>query len=195
MAKSFTKFTYAPDGTAVYKSTGKAMPATYEIKGSNVYSKGRKIGTISKRMTAKERIRVESAAKSRAKRRKAQARRMKQGKPAKPRKPTQKVPKQPKELPPPDMRDTQFPDTPEMTKLLLAERVRQAAFSIATKWMVNYIQRMDPEILWLMYQNGDVVLEIYFEYYENEPEGSKKPDYARLFIKRYQAYAGVEHGL
>lgn len=47
MAK-FTKFGLSPTGELVYRSTGKLAPSSYTVRGSTVYSQGRKVGQIGK---------------------------------------------------------------------------------------------------------------------------------------------------
>ena len=54
MAK-FTKFGLSPSGELVYRSTGKLAPSSYTVRGSTVYSKGRKIGQIGKGTSKEQR--------------------------------------------------------------------------------------------------------------------------------------------
>jgi len=191
MARTFTKFTLDPGGNLVYKSTGAKAPKAYTVRGTTVYGKnGRKIGTVSKKLTKAESQKVSRAYANRLKRSKA----LKGPAPSqrKPRAPGKKARQQPRIPDEPDVRSTDFPE-PEFEDIVaFTARVKEAAEAIAdAEWMIDEIRGMDPNILWDMFENGEYVLELYFMYYENEPPRSKKAEYARWFINVYRAYRGT----
>ena len=186
MAK-FTKFTLDPGGHLVYKSTGRKAPSQYSVKGSTVYgTNGRKIGTVSRKLTKTEKARID----------KAYANRLKRSRAMKGPAPSQRKPRQPPKKTqtrlPGDVRSTDFPEPDFEDIVSFTARVKDAAEAIANaEWMITEIKGMDPGILWDMYKNGEYVLELYFMYYENEPPRSKKAEYARWFINVYRAYRGT----
>ena len=83
MAK-LTKFTISPSGQLVYKSSGKLAPAGYTFRKNTVYGpNGRRIGSLSRKLTRSEATKIAKAEANRNRR----AARSAQGKPAKPKKP------------------------------------------------------------------------------------------------------------
>lgn len=133
MAK-LTSFTFTPGGTLVYRKSGQIAPEKYYTKGNSVYNSetGRRVGYAKqwKNLTPSERLKVESAEKSRT----AQYRRRYQpwdkGKPKKsqPRKPSGKAQGQ-------RMRDPNVPVSEEY----LQEYINLIAFYAV------YVRAPDPK--------------------------------------------------
>lgn len=197
MAK-LTKFTISPSGQLVYKSTGKLAPEGYKFRKNTVYGpNGRRIGTLSRKLTKTEAARIAKAEKSR-KQRAARAQRS-------PAKPSQGRPKRPSKTGAPvasapygddwdSFDSTDFPDYSEAVKEEFAARVRNAALSVAPPWLSNRIRALSTEALWKAYQEDAYIFETYFRYHEGrvEPIRSDISIWLYQFVTRIEQYMGVE---
>ncbi len=196
MAK-LTKFTISPSGQLVYKSTGKLAPEGYKFRKNTVYGpNGRRIGTLSRKLTKAEATRIAKAERSRN-RRTARAQRA-------PAKPSQGKPRKPSKTGTPasapygddwdSFDNTDFPDYSEAVKEEFAARVRNAALSVAPPWLSQRIRALSTEALWKAYQEDAYIFETYFRYHEGrmEPIRSDISIWLYQFVTRIEQYMGVE---
>lgn len=197
MAK-LTKFTISPSGQLVYKSTGKLAPESYKFRKNTVYGpNGRRIGTLSRKLTRAEATKIAKAEKSRN-RRLAKAQRS-------PAKPSQGKPRRPSKTGTPaasapygedweSFDTTEFPDYSEAVKEEFAARVRNAALSVAPPWLSQRIRALSTAALWQAYQEDVYIFETYFRYHEGrmEPVRSDISIWLYQFVTRIEQYMGVE---
>lgn len=87
---SLTKFTISPSGQLVYKKTGRLAPEGYTFRKNTVYGpNGRRIGSLSRKLTKTEAAQIAKAEKNRF-RRAGRKGGVKAPRPAEPRKPSKK---------------------------------------------------------------------------------------------------------
>ena len=196
MAK-LTKFTISPSGQLVYKSTGKLAPSTYTFRKNTVYGPdGRRIGSLSRKITRKEAQRIASAEKSRNRR----AARIQT-----PKRPTKAKPVRPKAPMPTDQtqqygRDwdqfdtSDFPEAEQAVKEEFAQRVRDAAMSVAPPWLQKRIQAFTTAALWKAYEEDAYIFELYFKYHQpiDAPHKSDVSMWLYQFVTRIEQYMGVK---
>ena len=195
MAK-LTKFTISPSGQLVYKSSGKLAPAGYTFRKNTVYGpNGRRIGSLSRKLTKSEATKIAKAEANRNRR----AARSAQGRPAKPK---QSKPKRPKAAPQTqkygedwDSFDTtQFPEVQQEIREEFARRVREAASSVAPAWLQSRIQAFTTSALWQAYEEDAYILELYFKYHipGDSPHKSDASIWLYQFVTRIEQYMGVK---
>lgn len=202
MAK-FTKFGLDNNGILVYRSTGAAVPeklrAGYSIRGNTVYgSDGRKIGNVGKGTAAEQRkIRKTAAAR------------------------TRRLSKTPKKIPSGRTQKTRFsfknirtarqlavnqplrrPPMSADDKRAFGKGVRNmAAYSARYDTaLVDKINRMTDENLAQLYQENEIVFEVYFDYggiqsTEKGMVSSKQTaDNAQYLVDKYEERFGPIYG-
>ena len=194
-----TKFTISPSGDLVYRSTGKLAPSNYIFRKNTVYKVGedgvrRRVGSLSRKITKKEAERIANAERTR-KRRSATARKA-------PAKPSKNKPKKPSRTAPQTMQygedwkgfeDSDFPDYSQDVKEEFAQRVRDAASSVAPPWLQQRIQALSTEALWQAYLEDQYIFETYFKYHApgNAPTKSNISLWVYQFVLRIEQYMGV----
>ena len=193
------KFTISPSGQLVYKSTGKLAPADYTFRKNTVYGpNGRRIGSLSRKLTKAEATKIAKAEKSRtARQRRATAKakggrqdRPKQGKPKAPSKTgTQRYGDDWERF-----GQTDFPEPDVWVKEEFAQRVRDAASSVAPAWLQSRIQAFSTEALWQAYSEDAYIFEVYFKYHVagNPPRKSDVSVWLYQFVTRIEQYMGVK---
>lgn len=202
MAK-FTKFGFDNNGILVYRSTGAAVPerlrAGYTIRGNTVYgSDGRKIGNVGKGTAAEQRrIRIASSSRSR------------------------RLTKVPKKIPSGRTQKTRFsfknvrtarqlavnqplqrPPMSAADKKAFGKGVRNmAAYSARHDYaVVDKINRMTDENLAILYQENEIVFEVYFDYggISSTEKGMisnrQTADNAQYLIDKYEERFGPIYG-
>lgn len=189
-----TKFTISPSGQLVYRSTGKLAPSTYTFRKNTVYGPdGRRIGSLSRKITRKEAQRIAKAESNRLKRTKAAGRPSK----AKPRKPKAPMPTDQaqqygKDW---DQFDTsEFPEAEQAVKEEFAQRVREAALSVAPPWLQKRIQAFTTAALWKAYEEDAYIFELFFKYHQayDAPHKSDVSMWLYQFVTRIEQYMGVK---
>lgn len=189
MAK-LTKFTISPSGDLVYKSTGKLAPSDYKFRKNTVYGpNGRRIGTLSRKLTKKDAARIASAERSRKARVRRTVSKPRQGKPSRPsRKATQAYGEDWEQFD-----ETKFPEPSETAIAEFAQRVRNAASSVAPEWLKQRIRAFSTEAIWKAYQEDAYIFEIYFKYHSEDESPHKSPVSVWLyqFVTRIEQYMGV----
>ena len=195
MAK-LTKFTISPSGELVYKSTGKLAPEGYKFRKNTVYGpNGRRIGTLSRKLTKTEAAKIAKAERSRKRRAAKGANAPKQPSQGRPKKPSKKG-----SASAPYGEDwesfdtTEFPEYSEAVKEEFAARVRNAALSVAPPWLSQRIRALSTAALWQAYQEDAYIFETYFRYHEGrmEPVRSDVSIWLYQFVTRIEQYMGVK---
>lgn len=197
-----TKFTISPSGDLVYKSTGKLAPSNYIFRKNTVYKVGedgvrRRVGSLSRKLTKSEAERIARTERNRNRRR---ATATKRG----PSKPQQGKPKQP----PKSQRagtmaygedwdafeDSIFPDLGVDVKEEFAQRVRDAALSVAPPWLQKRIKALSTAALWQAYVEDQYIFETYFKYHSpmDPPHKSNISLWVYQFVLRIEQYMGVK---
>ena len=202
MAK-LTKFTISPSGELVYKSTGKLAPEGYKFRKNTVYGpNGRRIGTLSRKLTKTEATKIAKAERSRT-RRTARAAKGAKGANA-PKQPSQGKPKKPSKTGAPisqqygddwsQFDDTDFPEYSEAVKEEFAARVRLAAEAVAPPWLSQRIRALSTAALWQAWQEDQYIFETFFRYHEGrtEPVRSDVSVWLYQFVTRIEQYMGVK---
>lgn len=203
MAK-LTKFTLSPSGELVYKSTGKLAPSDYSFRGSTVYgSNGRRIGSLSRKLTKKDAARIAKAERSRTRRTGRIPQRKTSTKPEG--RPSQERPRRPSKTGraafieygaegwDEEIGTTSFPESEQVVKEEFAQRVRAAALSVAPSSLRDKIMRLSTEALWQAYQEDAYIFEVYFEYHSpiDSPHKSNVSVWLYQFVNRIEQYMGV----
>lgn len=195
MAK-LTKFTISPSGQLVYKSTGKLAPEGYKFRKNTVYGlNGRRIGTLSRKLTKTEAAKIAKAERSRKRRVAKGANAPKQPSQGRPKKPSKKGPASaPYGEDWESFDTTEFPEYSEAVKEEFAARVRNAALSVAPPWLSNRIRALSTAALWQAYQEDAYIFETYFRYHEGrmEPVRSDVSIWLYQFVTRIEQYMGVK---
>ena len=195
MAK-LTKFTISPSGQLVYKSTGKLAPAGYKFRKNTVYGpNGRRIGTLSRKLTKAEAAKIAKAERSRKRRVARGANAPKQPSQGKPKKPSKKgAASAPYGEDWEGFDTTEFPEYSEAVKEEFSARVRNAALSVAPPWLSNRIRALSTAALWQAYQEDAYIFETYFRYHEGrmEPVRSDVSIWLYQFVTRIEQYMGVK---
>lgn len=89
---SLTKFTISPSGQLVYKKTGRLAPEGYTFRKNTVYGpNGRRIGSLSRKLTKAEAAMIMKAERNRFRRKAGGKKRAASPKPPEPRKPSKKT--------------------------------------------------------------------------------------------------------
>lgn len=212
MAK-LTKFTLSPSGELVYKSTGKLAPSNYIFRKNTVYKLGsdgvrRRVGSLSRKLTKTEATRIARAERSRNVRHQRQVKKilgvkgkLKQtpfgpmpddGKPSKPRSPSANA-KSLRYEEWEDITDTEFPEADELVMEEFAQRVRDAALSVAPPWLQDRIRALSTAALWKAYMQDAYIFEIYFKYHNpvDAPHKSDISIWLYQFVLRIEQYMGV----
>lgn len=200
MAK-LTKFTLSPSGDLVYKTTGKLAPSNYIFRKNTVYKVGedgvrRRVGSLSRKLTKGEAERIAKAEKSRNRRRAAKAKQ-----PSRPSKGKPKAPSQTQRAG--TMRygedwdsfeDSNFPEYTQGVKEEFAQRVRDAALSVAPPWLQARIQALSTDALWQAYLEDQYIFETYFKYHSpmDPPHKSNISLWVYQFVLRIEQYMGVK---
>ena len=162
-------FAYNQYGSLVYRSTGKLAPESYTVRGNTVYgANGRKIGNVGKG-TAKERRTVESAARSRVRSVRRQKIADTRG-----RFTFNKI-RAAREASRAQGQVLQTPVVSDDAAKKFGKSVRNMARLSVGQDMQAYqkISMMDDRKLLQLYQENEIVLEVYFEYgsVANTPKG------------------------
>lgn len=200
MAK-LTKFTISPAGDLVYKSTGKLAPSNYIFRKNTVYKVGedgvrRRVGSLSRKLTKTEAERIAKAEKSRNRRRASAAKqpsRPSKGKPKAPSK-TQRAGTMKYGEDWESFEDSDFPEYSEAVKEEFAQRVRDAALSVAPPWLQARIQALSTAALWQAYLEDQYIFETYFKYHSpmDPPHKSNISLWVYQFVLRIEQYMGVK---
>ena len=198
MAK-FTKFGLDNNGILVYRSTGAAVPeklrSNYSIRGNTVYgADGRKIGNVGKG-TAAEQRRIRKTAAARSRRLSKTPKKIPSGKTQKTRfsfknikTARQLAVNQPLQRPPMSIDD----------KRAFGKGVRNMA-AYSAKYdtvLVDKINRMSDENLATLYQENEIVFEVYFDYGSIEStdkgmvSGKQTAENARYLVEKYEERFG-----
>lgn len=91
MAK-LTKFTISPSGQLVYKTTGRLAPEGYTFRKNTVYgANGRRIGSLSRKLTKTEAAKIAKAERRRFQQKAGRQKRAKAPRPPAPPKPSKKA--------------------------------------------------------------------------------------------------------
>lgn len=219
MAK-LTKFTLSPTGDLVYKSTGRIAPNNYVFRKNTVYKIGadgvkRRVGTLSRKLTKAEATKIAKAESTRQTQRMRNMKRlmgykgpMKEtpfGPMPEKKRPRQKKPKQPEEIarqknyisPYADLDDLDETEFPELDKAVMeefAQRVREAALSVAPPWLQARIQALSTQALWKAYQQDAYIFEVYFKYHDplDPPHKSDVSMWVYQFVTRIEQFMGVK---
>ena len=203
MAK-LTKFTISPSGDLVYKTTGKLAPSNYIFRKNTVYKVGedgvrRRVGSLSRKLTKTEAERIAKAEKNRNRRKAAKAKQPKQ-----PSKPSKGKPKAPSKTQRAGtmaygedwdaFEDSDFPDYGVDVKEEFAQRVRDAAMSVAPPWLQARIQALSTAALWQAYLEDQYIFETYFKYHSpmDPPHKSNISLWVYQFVLRIEQYMGVK---
>lgn len=194
---ALTKFTISPSGQLVYKKTGKLAPSNYTFHKNTVYgADGRRIGSLSRKLTKTEAAKIAKAERSRA-RRSTKA-------PGAPSQPTKRKPSKPKKIAKAagvqkygddweEFRDEDFPEYSEAVKEEFAQRVRDSAASVAPPALQAKIRRLTSDALWKAYQEDQYIFEVYFQYHQpwDAPHKSDISVWLYQFVTRVEQYMGV----
>ena len=191
MAK-FTKFGFNQYGELVYRNTGRAAPSAYTVRGNTVYgADGRKIGNVGKG-TAAQRATMRKAATAGGRTAVTDVSRKKRFSFTNIRKAREKALKTTGKL------KLVTPAATQQQKANFGKSVRNMALlsieqdpSLKAK-----IDQMDDEKLWQLYQDQEMVFDVYFDYGGISKEGTglrgnkQTADNARALIDAYEAKYG-----
>ncbi len=176
MAK-LTSFTFTPGGTLVYRSSGQIAPEKYYVKGNSVYNSetGRRVGYARSfdRLTQAEKLKVQSAEKSRTAKYRRRYQPWDKGKPRKtqPKKPSQKT------------REPKVPPTEEYLQEY-ANLIRDYAMQLRdgpTKEVLMSITLEECEILHALAYD---VYEAFVQYGEAVMKGQESPHERAVFERQ-----------
>ena len=198
---SLTKFTISPSGSLVYKSSGKLAPEGYTFKKNTVYGKnGRRVGTLSRNLTKTQAEKIAKAEWNRVRRGQKSQRKVsttpKEGKPAKPKdgKPWRTARPAGFEYGEDmEFEGTEFPaDSPAVIHEF-AERVKDAALSVAPAALRDKIRALSEQALYQGYQEDAYIFELFFQYHSpvDSPHTSDVSVWLYQFVKRIETYMGV----
>ena len=198
---ALTKFTISPTGTLVYKSTGKLAPSSYTFKKNTVYgANGRRVGSLSRNLTKTEAAKIAKAERNRIKRGQRAQRKVstppKQGKPAKPRdgKPWRKAgPVGYEYADDMEFDGTEFPEDSPAVIHEFAQRVKDAALSVAPPSLRDKIRALSEKAIYQGYQEDAYIFELFFQYHSpvDSPHKSDVSVWLYQFVKRIETYMGV----
>ena len=199
---SLTKFTIGPSGELVYKKTGRLAPSNYTFRKNTVYKTGadgvkRRVGSLSRKLTKGEAEKIAKAEQNRKRRQTAANKKSRQKKPSqqKPRKPSAKTAAATMTYGEDweDFDDTEFPEQSQTVKEEFAQRVRDAAASVAPPALQAKIKALTTEALWQGYQEDAYIFELYFRYHSayDAPHPSDVSVWLYQFVKRIETYMGV----
>lgn len=199
---ALTKFTISPSGQLVYKSSGRLAPSDYTFKKNTVYGpNGRRIGSLSRNLTKTEAAKIAKAERNRAKKGQKSQRKVstppKQGKPSKPKdgRPWRKA--RPVGFEYGDdmeFEGTEFPaDSPAVIHEF-AQRVKDAALSVAPPALRDKIRALSEQALYQGYQEDAYIFELFFQYHSpvDSPHTSDVSVWLYQFVKRIETYMGVK---
>lgn len=197
---ALTKFTISPSGDLVYKKTGKLAPSNYTFRKNTVYKIGadgvkRRVGSLSRKLTKTEAAKIAKAERSR----------IRKGAPSpkKPSKPTKGAIRKAQtkslfaEYGEGDWDDgfesTDFPVVEQVIKDEFAQRVRDAAKSVAPESLKVKIERLSTEAIWKAYEADEMIFELYFRYHDpfSAPHPSDVSVWLYQFINRVEQYMSV----
>ena len=188
-----TKFTISPNGSLVYKSSGKLAPESYTFRKNTVYgADGRRIGTLSRNLTKGEAAKIAKAERSRE----ARTRRAER----KPSKPSQKRPKKPSKTVKAatygeveEFDTTEFPEESPAVIAEFAQRVKDAALSVAPAALQQKIRALSDRAIYKAYTEDAFIFETYFRYHSpvDAPHKSDVSVWLYQFVKRIETYTGV----
>jgi len=198
---ALTKFTISPSGSLVYKSSGRLAPSDYTFKKNTVYGpNGRRIGTLSRNLTKKEATKIAQAERNRARKGQKSQRKVttppKEGKPAKPRdgKPWRTAKPSGFEYGEDmEFEGTEFPEDSPAVIHEFAERVKDAALSVAPASLRDKIRALSDQALYQGYQEDAYIFELFFRYHSpgDSPHTSDASVWLYQFVKRIETYMGV----
>ena len=198
-----TKFTISPSGDLVYKSTGKLAPSNYIFRKNTVYKVGedgvrRRVGSLSRKLTRSEAERIAKAERNRNRRKAAKT---KQPRPSKPKKGRPKAPAQTSQRRDTmqygedwdSFEDSDFPEYSQDVREEFAQRVRDAALSVAPPWLQARIKALSTEALWQAWLQDQYIFETYFKYHSplDPPHKSNISLWVYQFVLRIEQYMGV----
>ena len=201
---SLTKFTIGPSGELVYKKTGRLAPSNYTFRKNTVYKTGadgvkRRVGSLSRKLTKGEAQKIAKAEANRKRKQTAANKKSLQKKPSqqKPRKPSAKKAAAATMTYGEDWEDfddTEFPEQSQAVKEEFAQRVRDAAASVAPPALQAKIRALTTEALWQGYQEDAYIFELYFRYHSayDAPHPSDVSVWLYQFVYRIQQYMGVK---
>ena len=200
---SLTKFTIGPSGELVYKKTGRLAPSDYTFRKNTVYKTGadgvkRRVGSLSRKLTKGEAEKIAKAEANRKRKQTAANKKSQQRKPSqqKPRKPSPKTAAATMTYGEDweDFDDTEFPEQSQAVKEEFAQRVRDAAASVAPPALQAKIRALTTEALWQGYQEDAYIFELYFRYHSayDAPHPSDVSVWLYQFVYRIQQYMGVK---
>lgn len=176
MAK-LTSFTFTPGGTLVYRKSGQIAPEKYYTKGSSVYSSetGRRVGYAKqfKNLTPSERMKVESAERSRTRQYRRRYQPWDKGKPR------QQKPR----TPPKKAREPKVPPSEEYLEEY-ANLIRDYAMQLRdgpTKAVLMSITLEECEILHALAYD---VYEAFVQYGEKVMQGQESPHDRAVFERQ-----------
>lgn len=188
----YTKFTLSPNGQLVYKKTGRLAPSGYTFRKGTVYGlNGRKIGTLSRKLTRTEAAKIAKAEKSRNARL-SRASKGSKGRTGKPRTPSKTATQRYGEGWD-EFDSEEFPDASASVKNEFAQRVREAAASVAPPALQMKIRRLTTDALWEAYRQDQYIFEVYFKYHQpwDAPHTSDISVWLYQFVNRVEQFMGV----
>ena len=89
--------------------------------------------------------------------------------------------------------DSDFPEAEQSIKEEFAQRVRDAALSVAPPWLQARIQALSTEALWQAWLQDQYIFETYFRYHSST-QAPYKTDislWLYQFVLRVEQYMGV----
>lgn len=198
---ALTKFTISPSGQLVYKSNGRLAPSSYTFKKNTVYGpNGRRVGSLSRNLTKTQASKIAKAEQNRIKRGKKAQRKVstppKQGKPAKPKdgKPWRKAGPVGYEYEDDmEFEGTEFPEDSPAVIHEFAQRVKDAALSVAPPSLRDKIRALSEKAIYQGYQEDAYIFELFFQYHSpvDSPHKSDVSVWLYQFVKRIETYMGV----
>ena len=199
MAK-LTKFTISPSGNLVYKSNGKLAPEGYTYRKNTVYGKnGRRVGSLSRKLTRTQAEKIAKAERSRNTRAKAAKKAGEMAKPSqkRPRSPSGTKPREGAKVAGIDEAEefdgTEFPGADKLVIAEFARRVKAAALSVAPEALKQKILALSDEAIYEGYKQDAYIFEVFFFYHgeSDEPHRSDVSVWLYQFVKRIETYMGV----
>ena len=199
---SLTKFTISPSGKLVYKSTGKLAPSTYTFRKNTVYGpNGRRIGSLSRKLTKTEAAKIAKAERHRAERARRSTAKKSPGAPSAP---SKRKPSKPQKMAKAagvqkygddwdEFTDDNFPGYSDNVKEEFAQRVRASAASVAPPALQKKIMNLTTDALWKAYEEDQYIFEVYFQYHQpwDAPHKSDISVWLYQFVARVEQYMDV----
>lgn len=191
MAK-FTKFGFNQYGELVYRNTGRAAPSSYSVRGNTVYGKdGRKIGNVGKGTKAQQQT-MRKAATAGGRRAVTDVGVKKRFSFNNIRKAREKAFKTSSKF------KLITPAATQQQKSNFGKSVRNMALLSVEQdpSLKAKIDQMDDEKLWQLYQDQEMIFDVYFDYGGISKEGTglrgnkQTADNARALIDAYEAKYG-----